>query len=167
MTDFAEATPAIITRIYQAPIAAVFEAWTDARHLCQWQRPNDQVNCEYLYADVRSGGSALHKMVMPNGFEMWLLTRYREVTAPNRLVFVQYESNPEGDQMTPSMPNWPPEIEARVLLSEVPEGTMMEFSWRPVNPSVEQAAAWEAAKGGAISGWENGFAQLAAYLTPA
>jgi len=167
MTEASPTTPAVITRTYQAPIAAVFNAWTDARHLCQWQRPNDKVSCEYLYADIRTGGSALHKMVMPNGHEMWLLTRYLDVSSPNRLVFVQYESNPEGEQLSPAMPNWPPEIQATVTLSESAEGTIMEFRWQPVHPTAEQAAAWEAAKGGALGGWDSGFVQLERYLTPA
>ncbi|PTY36461.1 hypothetical protein BGP77_03945 [Saccharospirillum sp. MSK14-1] len=167
MTDTPQATPAVITRLYKAPIQAVFDAWTDARHLCQWQRPNDQVTCDYLFADIRTGGSALHKMVMPNGHEMWLLTRYLDVSAPNRLVFIQYESNPQGEPLSPSMPNWPPEIQATVLLSETAEGTMMEFRWQPVNPTAEQVAAWEASKGGAIGGWDTGFVQLSDYLTPA
>lgn len=167
MTESIQATPAVITRVYKAPIAALFNAWTDARHLCQWQRPNDQVSCEFVYADIQTGGSSLHKMVMPNGFEMWLLTHYLEVSAPNRLVFVQYESNPQGEKMLPSIPNWPPEIQATVSLSETAEGTLMEFCWQPLNPSAKQAAVWEAAKDGSGGGWEGGFAQLESYLTPA
>ena len=166
MTEPSQATPAIITRTYRAPIDKVFDAWTDVRHLCQWQRPNPEVRCEYLFADIRSGGSALHKMVMPNGHEMWLLTRYLEVEAPHRLVFTQYESNPQGEQLTPSMPNWPPQIQATVTLRETAEGTFMEFCWQPLNPSAEETIAWEAAKGGALGGWQAGFAQLAEYLTP-
>ena len=68
--------PVVIEREFNAPMQLVYEAWTQSEHLCKWQAPNANVKCEYQAADIRSGGSALHKMTMPNGHEMWLLTKY-------------------------------------------------------------------------------------------
>lgn len=159
--------PAVLTRVFDAPQQLVYEAWTQARHLCQWQVPNSEVSCVYQSADIRSGGSALHKMVMSSGHEMWLLTKYHELNPYDRIVFTQYESNESGDVLPPSMPNWPKEIRATVNLSEIDGKTQMEFVWQPVNPSQAEADAWEASRTQFSNGWGGSFELLAEYLAQA
>ena len=119
---------------------------------------------EFKSADIRAGGSALHKMVMPNGHEMWLLTKYEELSPFHRIVFRQYESNADGDILTPSMPNWPREIEAAINLSEENGISHMEFVWRPIDPTQEEADAWEASRPQHGKGWGGSFELLAGYL---
>ena len=89
--------PTILTREYKAPRQLVFDAWTQPEHLKHWQFPFKGFTCEFHSADIQPGGSTLHKMTAPNGFEMWLLTKYEEITPPERLVFRQYNSNKAGD----------------------------------------------------------------------
>ena len=157
--------PSILTRDFNAPMQLVYEAWTQENHLCKWQVPNAQVICEYRHADIQEGGSALHKMVMPNGHEMWLLTKYKELSPFHTIVFVQYESNESGEIMPPSMPNWPKEVQATIKLSETEEGTHMEFIWQPLNPTPEEAEAWEASRPQHGKGWGGSFELLAGYLS--
>ena len=68
--------PSILTQDFNAPMQLVYAAWTQENHLCNWQVPNTDIICEYKSADIRAGGETLHKMVMPNGIKMWLLTQY-------------------------------------------------------------------------------------------
>lgn len=156
--------PSILTRDFNAPMQLVYEAWTQEDHLCKWQRPNANVVCEYQSADIRTGGSALHKMVMPNGNEMWLLTQYQELTPYDTIVFTQYQSNEKGEIMPPPMPNWPKEIQATIKLSESNGVTHMQFIWQPINPTKEEAQAWEASRSQHRKGWDGGFELLAGYL---
>lgn len=156
--------PSIIIRNFNAPMQLVYEAWTQEEHLCKWQVPNADTICEFKAADIRAGGSALHKMVMPNGMEMWLLTKYQELDPYSTIVFTQYQSNEKGEVMPPPMPNWPKEISATIQLSEENGVTNMRFIWQPVNPTKEEAEAWEASRPQHGKGWGGSFELLAGYL---
>ncbi|MBB6523040.1 SRPBCC family protein [Pseudoteredinibacter isoporae] len=164
MSDFS-VEPAVMTRDFEAPMQLVYEAWTQAEHLCQWQAPNADVVCEYKSAEIKSGGSSLHKMTMPNGHEMWLLTKYHELDPFTTIVFRQYRSNEAGEILAPPMPNWPREIEAIIQLSETDGITHMKFIWQPVNPTQEEAEAWTAHHAQGAGGWARSFEMLAAYLS--
>ena len=157
--------PSILTRDFDAPMQLVYEAWTQESHLCQWQVPNAEVQCVYKSADIKAGGSALHKMVMPSGNEMWLLTKYHELSPYHTIVFIQYESNENGEVLPPSMPNWPKEIRATIKLSEKDGKTHMQFIWQPINPTKEEAEAWEVSRPNHGKGWGGSFELLAGYLS--
>jgi uncharacterized protein YndB with AHSA1/START domain len=156
--------PSILTRDFYAPMQLVYEAWTQEDHLCQWQVPNASITCIYKSADIRTGGSAFHKMVMQNGNEMWLLTQYHELHPYHTVVFTQYESNENGEIIPPSMPNWPGEIRATIKLNETNGITSMKFIWQPVNPTKEEAEAWEVSRSQHGKGWGGSFELLAGYL---
>ena len=156
--------PAILTRDFNAPMQLVYEAWTQEEHLCQWQVPNAQIKCEYKSADIKQGGSALHKMIMPNGNEMWLITQYQELSPFHTIVFTQYQSNEDGDILPPPMPNWPKEIRATIKLSENDGVTSMQFTWKPINPTKEEAEGFAASHSQATGGWAGSFELLAGYV---
>lgn len=163
MTDIV-IEPSILTRDFNAPIQLVYEAWTQESHLCQWQVPNAHILCEYKYADISAGGNSLHKMRMPNGNDMWILTCYHELHPYHTIVFTQYQSNESGEIMPPPMPNWPKEIRTTIKLSEANGITKMEFIWQPVNPTPKEAEAWEASRAQHGKGWGGSFELLAGYL---
>ena len=156
--------PSILNRDFNAPMQLVYEAWTQEKHLCNWQVPNAEVVCEYKSADIKTGGSALHKMTMPSGNVMWLLTLYQELSPYTTIIFTQYQSNESGEIMPPPMPNWPQEIRATIKLSEADGVTSMQFIWQPINPTKEEAEAWEASRSQHGKGWGGSFELLAAYL---
>lgn len=163
MSD-ASVAPSVLTKDFQAPMQLVYEAWTQEAHLCQWQVPNAEVSCTYKSADIKIGGSALHKMTMPSGNEMWLLTKYHELSPYHTIVFTQYQSNKAGEIVPPPMPNWPKEIQATIKLSEQNGVTHMQFIWQPINPTPEEITAWEASRSQHGKGWGGSFELLAMYL---
>ncbi len=75
-----------ITREFDAPRELVFKAWTDPRHLAQWWGPKGFTNpvCEW---DERPGGKIYDVMRAPNGAEHPMGGEFREIIAPERLVF--------------------------------------------------------------------------------
>lgn len=164
MNEAITVEPSVLTKDFKAPMQLVYDAWTQEQHLCKWQVPNNDIRCEYKHADIKTGGSSLHKMTMPNGNEMWLLTQYHELTPPDTIVFTQYASNENGDIMPPQMPNWPKEIRATIKLSEANGVTQLQFIWQPINPTQEEADAWEASRSEHGKGWGGSFEMLAAYL---
>lgn len=157
--------PTILTREYDAPRQLVFDAWTQAEHLQNWMFPAEGFTCKYVLADIRPGGSSLHKMTAPNGFEIWLLTKYEEIDPPHSLVFRQYLSNEAGDILpNPQNPNWPKEMQTTIKLEEVQDKTRLQLIWQPINPTREEAEAFEATRSDHEKGWGGGLELLIAYL---
>jgi len=76
----------VITREFDAPRELVFKAWTDPKHLARWWGPKGFTNpvCEW---DVRPGGKIYDVMRAPNGDRYPMGGEFREIVAPERLVF--------------------------------------------------------------------------------
>ncbi len=158
--------PSVIEREFNAPRALVFDAWTKVEHLNNWMFPMPGCRCEFVQADIRDGGSSLHKIIMPNGHEMWLFTTYEEVTAPDKLVFLQYMSNSEGEILpNPHIPNWPEHMLATLLFEQISDDkTKLTFLWEPRNPSAKEVETFEATRADHNKGWGAGMEQLHSYL---
>ncbi len=84
----------VITRDIAAPRERVFAAWTDARQASRWWAPHDctPLSCDM---DVRPGGVWRRRMRAPDGTVVTKWGVYREVTAPERLVFT-YKTESAG-----------------------------------------------------------------------
>jgi uncharacterized protein YndB with AHSA1/START domain len=76
----------VITREYDAPRELVFKAWTDPKHLVRWWGPEGFTNpvCEW---DARPGKRIYVVMRGPDGTDYPMGGEFREVVAPERLVF--------------------------------------------------------------------------------
>jgi uncharacterized protein YndB with AHSA1/START domain len=85
----------VITRIFNAPRALVFKAWTDPKQVAQWWGPRGFTNpvCEI---DARPGGALRIVMRAPDGAEYPMIGVFREVVAPERLVFTNIAVDQEG-----------------------------------------------------------------------
>jgi uncharacterized protein YndB with AHSA1/START domain len=75
----------LLTRIFDAPRAAVFEAWTKAEHVKHWWDPSG-VPLSACEIDLRPDG-AFRWVNNAHGGEHSFTGTYREITAPERLVF--------------------------------------------------------------------------------
>ena len=75
-----------ITRIFDAPRALVYEAWTDPKHLAQWWGPQYFTN-PVVEVDVRPGGKFYVQMTDPNGVAYPVKGTFREAVPLERLVF--------------------------------------------------------------------------------
>ncbi|MBX3252419.1 MAG: SRPBCC domain-containing protein [Myxococcales bacterium] len=85
MIESAEAASITIVRVIAAPVAAVFEAWTDPACLQQWLAPNPCSVAE-ASADVRLGGRYRVVAVDPLGNRHVTTGEYRELVRDVRLV---------------------------------------------------------------------------------
>jgi uncharacterized protein YndB with AHSA1/START domain len=85
----------ILTRDLRAPRARVFAAWTDVRQASHWWAPRDftTLSCEM---DVRPGGIWRRRMRAPDGSVILKHGVYRDVVAPERLVFTYITENAAG-----------------------------------------------------------------------
>jgi uncharacterized protein YndB with AHSA1/START domain len=85
-------------RTFDAPIHAVFEAWTSAEVLQQWWSPGPDWETPIAEADVRVGGSLRIVMRSPDGEEFGGGGEYIEVTPTERLVFTWAWDEIEGHE---------------------------------------------------------------------
>lgn len=92
MTATAQASPSAkheltMTRVFDAPRALVFKAWTDPAHARRWWGPRDYP-AAHLEMDVRPGGAWRGCLrSAENGEELWQGGVFREVVEPDRVVF--------------------------------------------------------------------------------
>jgi uncharacterized protein YndB with AHSA1/START domain len=87
-----------LTRIFDSPRDLVFKAWTDPQHLAQWWGPKLFTNpvCEL---DLRPGGALRIVMRAPNGSEFPMIGVFREIAAPERLVFTNIAVDAAGNHL--------------------------------------------------------------------
>ena len=95
--EFGEGTVSIL-RVFDAPRALVWKAWTDPKMMAQWFGPRGFTNpvCEL---DVRVGGSLRIVMRGPDGRDYPMKGEFREVVAPERLVFSNIASDNDGNHL--------------------------------------------------------------------
>ncbi len=75
-----------ITRTFAAPRERVFQAWTDPEELKKWWGP-DGYTTPSAEVDLKVGGSYRFAMKPPGGEVFFLSGEYREVRAPEKLVY--------------------------------------------------------------------------------
>lgn len=83
----------VMTRDFAAPRERVFAAWTDVRQASRWWVPQGFTTLA-CRMDVRPGGVWYRRMRAPDGAIYEKQGVYREVTAPERLVFTYTTSGP-------------------------------------------------------------------------
>lgn len=87
-----------VTRVFDAPRAGVFKAWTDADQLAQWWGPHGFTNtvCEI---DARAGGALRIHMRAPDGAVYPMKGVIQEIVEPERLVFTNIALDAAGNHL--------------------------------------------------------------------
>ncbi len=90
----------IITRIFDAPRALVFEAWTKPEHMVHWFCPNG-FTLPVCEMDFRTGGNYRICMRASDGNEHYAHGTYREVVTAERIVWTSaFEDLPGSEILT-------------------------------------------------------------------
>ena len=76
----------VVTRIFDAPRALVFKAWTDPKHLANWWGPNGFSLTTYEM-EFKPGGIWRFVMHGPDGRDYQNEIVYREIVEPERLIY--------------------------------------------------------------------------------
>jgi len=139
----------VITRLFDAPRALVFKVWTAPEHLARWWAPQGFELIE-TRIDVRAGGAWLRRMRSPEGSVHVKRGVYREVVAPERLVFTYADE--EDGALGP---------ETLVTVSFAEEGTQTRLTLR------QELFTTVALRDGHGFGWGSALERFAAYLETA
>lgn len=116
-----------LTRVYDAPVQVVWDAWTDPEQVAQWWGPRGFTLTTHS-KDLRPGGYWDYTMHGPDGTDYMNKTVYHEVEPCRKLV---YDHGGNDDR--------PPLFRVTVLFSESNGKTTMEMTM--ALPSPEQMVA--------------------------
>ena len=75
-----------LSRVYDAPLQAVWEAWTIPEEVAQWWGPRGFTLTTHSH-DVRTGGHWHYTMHGPDGTDYENTTQYLEVVPRQRMVY--------------------------------------------------------------------------------
>lgn len=99
-TAIDEATSLQVRRIYAAPVASVYAAWTDPQQVSQWMAPSDDFGRTEATIDLRVGGRYRVVMHGPDGEVHRVGGIYREVVPNHKLVYTwAWDSTPERESI--------------------------------------------------------------------
>lgn len=139
----------VVTRLVDAPRDMVYAAWTDPKQAMQWWGP-EGLTVVALDMDVRPGGRWHKCMRAPDGRDYWRRGVYREVVAPERLVFTYASDDPRGE----------PGHETLVTVTFEERGAKTMMTLR--HSGFESKPARDSHHGG----WTSCIERLARYMTP-
>lgn len=155
----------VIARRFEAPRERVFRAWTDPHHLAQWMSPAgmETVKAEL---DLRPGGTYHYGLRMPDGNTMWGKWTFREIAAPERLVFLQQFSDEHGGLgRHPLNPDWPPRMLSTITFeAQGPQATLLTIRWLPYEASDLEVHTFNDGHGSMTQGWGGTLEKLADLL---
>ena len=137
-----------ITRIYDASVETVWDAWTDPDQVAQWWGPRGFTTTTYS-KEVRPGGSWVYNMHGPDGTDYPSRANYLEVEKYAKLV---YDHGANDDQ--------PPFFRVTVLFSDLKGRTKMEMSMILPTPEAAEETRIFVKKVGGNSTWD----RLSEYL---
>ncbi len=154
-----------LNRHFNAPRELLFNVFTDPTHMTHWWRPKGfkviAANMEFT-----PGGSYHYGLQGPDGSTMWGKMSYREIVAPERLVFINSFSDAEGNLTRhPMSPTWPLELLTRLTFEEQADGTLLTLHWSPLPSATdEERKTFNAAHASMQQGWGGTLDQLSTYL---
>lgn len=137
-----------ITRLYDAPVKAVWDAWTDPDQVAQWWGPRGFTLTTHS-KDLRPGGNWTYTMHGPDGVDYPNKTLYYEVEKYSRLV---YDHGGSDDR--------PALFRVTVVFSEIQGKTKMDMTMALATAEAAAETKKFIKKAGGDSTWD----RLAEYL---
>lgn len=146
-----ESRSIVTTRIYDAPPALVWKAWSDPKHLAKWWGPNGFTTTTSAF-DMRPGGVWRFVMHGPDGRDYENRVVYETVEPPVRLV---YSHGGGEDDAEPIL------FRTTVTFEDLGGKTRLTLSAVFATPEERERVAKEH---GAVEGAQQTLARLADYI---
>ena len=157
----------VISRTFDAPRERVWKAFTSADALAQWWGPKG-AKIRVIKLDFRPGGIFHYAMAFQPGRDMYGRFIYREIAAPERMVFINSFSDPEGGITRAPFPQfegkWPLEVLNNMTLTEQGGTTTISLRGGPINATEEERKMFASMADSMRQGFGGTFDQLDAYL---
>jgi uncharacterized protein YndB with AHSA1/START domain len=131
-----------ITRVYDAPVKVVWEAWTDVKQVAKWWGPRGFTITTHS-KDLKPGGFWNYTMHGPDGVDYPNVTKYYEVEKYHKLVY-DHGANE----------NQPPLFRVTVLFNENKNKTTMNMTMAFESPEKATEIGKFIKKAGGNSTWD-------------
>ena len=155
----------VISRVFDAPRELVWKAFTEPERMKQWWGPK---GFEVIAAkmEFRPGGSFLYGMKAPDGTAMWGKMAYREISRPERMVFINsFSDEAGGTTRHPLHQSWPLRMLTVITFEEQPGGkTKFTVRWSPHDATPEERKTFDTSHDSMRQGWGGTMDKLAEYL---
>lgn len=149
----------VITRLLEAPRELVFKAFLDREQVVRWWGPKG-FSIPFCELDPRPGGTFRYCMRSAEGRDFWVRGTYREIVAPERIVFTDSMTDESGNPVHPSHygmgGDWPMEVRTTVSFAETEGKTALTLRMHVARPVAE--------RDGVVEGWNESFDRLAGHL---
>jgi uncharacterized protein YndB with AHSA1/START domain len=157
----------VIRRVFKAPRDLVFKAWTEPERLAKWWGPKG-LDLQVLRLELRPGGVFHFRMTPPSGPPSWGRFVYRDIAAPERLVWVHSFADEAGNAArAPFMPDFPLELLNTVTLEEHEGRTTLTLRSSPLNATEAERGVFFSMHPSMREGFGGTFEQLADHLAKA
>lgn len=154
----------VITRVVEAPRDLVWQMFTQEEHLKHWWGPKG-FKVRQCKIDLRPGKLFHYRLEMPNGDDMWGKWLFREITPPERLVFLSSFSDAQAGTARHVMKEvWPLTLLTTISFAADGGKTRVTVDWIPEGASAEENAEFDAFHDSMRGGWTGTFEQLEGYL---
>ncbi len=157
----------VAARDFDVPRPILWACFTEPERMRHWWGPK---GCKVVAAnmDLRPGGSYHYGLQMPDGKTMWGKFVYREIVAPERLVFINFFSDEKGGVTRhPMAPNWPLEMLSTFTFDDLGTNkSRFTVRWEPHKATEEEREVFnsDAMRAGMTQGWSGTMDQLETYL---
>ena len=157
----------VITRAFNAPRDKVWAAWSEAERLEKWWGPKG-CTLSVLTLEFRPGGMFHYAMEFQPGHPIYGRFIYREIAAPERLVFVSSFADENGRVARAPFPQirdtFPLEILNTVTFTEADGKTTLTLRGGPIDPTEAEAKTYLGMFESMRQGFGGTFDQLDAHL---
>jgi uncharacterized protein YndB with AHSA1/START domain len=99
----------IITRIIDAPVARVWNAWNESELVMRWWGP-EGFTCPLAQMDVRAGGTSLVGMASPEYGTHYSTWHYQEIVPLKRIAYIHNLADADGQKLDPVALDMPPDF---------------------------------------------------------
>lgn len=156
MSTATQTTDLVIERIFNAPRALVWRAWTEPEHFMKWWGPKI-FTCPIAEMDVRAGGKYFWAMRWPDGRMNYSMGEFLEVDPITRITFSHNFADEHRNVVPPSYYGIPgdfaKDVTTTVVLEDLGDKTKMTLYHRGM-PAGEFSKM-------TTQGWNESFDKLA------
>ncbi len=163
----ADAPVFMISRLFEAPIAQVFDAWADQQKMAQWSGPPG-ATLTPLSGEIEEGSLMHTRSDHPQMGTTYTLALWREVKPHSRIAWEQSFADDAGNKIRPDFfPAWPLTLLTEVDFETVESGTRITLTWTPIEGTAEDIAEFERQMASMKMGWGGSLDNLAEMLAAA
>lgn len=145
----------VLDRVFDAPRAMVWRAWTDPALLARWYGPGVETIIHTF--DLKPGGVWHNEMKFGEKSDLSKM-EFHDVVHEEKLVWLHSSTDADWNTVANTMmENWPRELLTTVTFEDQGDQTNVRLTLVPVNATEAEIAVFSEAMAGLSQGWGGGY----------